>query len=293
MKLKDQIQYRIQQLNIVEKIILINIICFVFPLLFKTILFLFSLSENFFVGLFELSSSFQDLVFRPWTILTYGFLHSGFFHLFWNMYLLYFSSRLLLNLFNSKIFLKLYFLGIIIGGLTFILSYNFFPVFQDANPYMVGASAGVMSVFIFMSTYSPNLEIKLILFNIKLRYLGIAFVLLDVIQIPYGNSGGHIAHLGGAFFGFLYAQRLQKGLDIGLPLDNLVDKISQLFVRKSKIKAVYKRKDTSDMHNQKTSLQIDRQRRIDEILDKISVSGYESLSNEEKDFLFIIVKKYQ
>ena len=291
MKLKDQIQYRIQQLNIVEKIILINIICFVFPLLFKTILFLFSLSENFFVGLFELSSSFQDLVFRPWTILTYGFLHSGFFHLFWNMYLLYFSSRLLLNLFNSKIFLKLYFLGIIIGGLTFVLSYNFFPVFQDANPYMVGASAGVMSVFIFMSTYSPNLEIKLILFNIKLRYLGIAFVLLDVIQIPYGNSGGHIAHLGGAFFGFLYAQRLQKGLDIGLPLDNLVEKISQLFVRKSKIKTVYKSKDTSDIHKQKTSIERDHQRRIDEILDKISVSGYESLSNEEKDFLFRIGKK--
>ena len=291
MKLKDQILYRIQQLNIVEKIILINIICFVFPLLFKTILFLFSLPENFFVGLFELSSSFQDLVFRPWTILTYGFLHSGFFHLFWNMYLLYFSSRLLLNLFNSKIFLKLYFLGIIIGGLTFILSYNFFPVFQDANPYMVGASAGVMSVFIFMSTYSPNLEIKLILFNIKLRYLGIAFVLLDVIQIPYGNSGGHIAHLGGAFFGFLYAQRLQKGLDIGLPLDNFVEKISQLFVRKSKIKTVYKRKDTSGIHNQKISLQSDHQRRIDEILDKISVSGYESLSNEEKDFLFRIGKK--
>ena len=291
MKLKDHLQNRIQQLDIVEKIILINIICFVFPLFFKTILFLFSLSENFFVGLFELSSSFQDLVFKPWTILTYGFLHSGFFHLFWNMYLLYFSSRLLLNLFDSKIFLKLYFLGIIIGGLTFILSYNFFPVFQDANPYMVGASAGVMSVFIFMSTYSPNLEIKLILFNIKLRYLGIAFVLLDVIQIPYGNSGGHIAHLGGAFFGFFYAQRLQKGLDIGLPLDNLVEKISQLFVRKSKMKTVYKSKDTSDIQNKKSTMVRDHQRRIDEILDKISVSGYESLSNEEKDFLFRIGKK--
>ncbi|MEC8599534.1 MAG: rhomboid family intramembrane serine protease [Bacteroidota bacterium] len=291
MKLKDHIQYRIQQLDIVEKIIFINIICFVFPLFFKTILFLFSLSENFFVGLFELSSSFQDLVFKPWTILTYGFLHSGFFHLFWNMYLLYFSSRLLLNLFNSKIFLKLYFLGIIIGGLTFILSYNFFPVFQDANPYMVGASAGVMSVFIFMSTYSPNLEIKLILFNIKLRYLGIAFVLLDVIQIPYGNSGGHIAHLGGAFFGFFYAQRLQKGLDIGLPLDNLVEKISQLFIRKSKMKTVHKSKDTSDIQNKKSTMVRDHQRRIDEILDKISVSGYESLSNEEKDFLFRIGKK--
>ena len=156
---------------------------------------------------------------------------------------------------------------------------------------MVGASAGVMSVFIFMSTYSPNLEIKLILFNIKLRYLGIAFVLLDVIQIPYGNSGGHIAHLGGAFFGFFYAQRLQKGLDIGTPLDNLVEKISQLFVRKSKMKTVYKSKDTSDIQNKKSTVVRDHQRRIDAILDKISVSGYESLSNEEKDFLFRIGKK--
>ena len=175
--------------------------------------------------------------------------------------------------------------------MTFILSYNVFPVFQDTNPYMVGASAGVMSVFIFMCTYSPNLEVKLILFNVKLRYLGIAFVLLDVIQIPYGNSGGHIAHLGGAFFGFFYAQRLQKGSDIGLPLDNLVEKISQLFVRNSKMKTVYKSKDKSSIQYQKTSIERDHQRRIDEILDKISVSGYESLSNEEKDFLFRIGKK--
>ena len=240
MILKDQIQYRIRQLNVAEKIILINVICFVLPLFFKTILFLFNIPSNYFIGLFELSSSFKDLIFKPWTVFTYGFLHSGFFHLFWNMYLLYFSSSLLLNLFGNDIFLKLYFLGILIGGLTFILSYNFFPVFQDANPYMVGASAGVMSIFIFISTYSPDLEVRLILFNVKLRYLGIAFVLLDVIQIPYGNSGGHIAHLGGAFYGFIYAQRLQKGVDIGLPFENLIIKTSKLFYSKSKFNTVHK-----------------------------------------------------
>ena len=290
MILKDRIQYRIRQLNIAEKIILINIICFVLPLFFRTLLFLFNIPSDHFLGLFELSSSFKDLIFKPWTVFTYGFLHSGFFHLFWNMYLLYFSSSLLLNLFGNDIFLKLYFLGILIGGLTFILSYNFFPVFQDANPYMVGASAGVMSIFIFISTYSPELEVRLILFNIKLRYLGIAFVLLDVIQIPYGNSGGHIAHLGGAFYGFIYAQRLQKGVDIGLPFEKFIIKVSKLFHSKSKLNTVHK--NEIKIKTKKSKISIEKnQKRIDEILDKISQSGYESLSTEEKDFLFKVGKK--
>ena len=290
MILKDRIQYRIRQLNVAEKIILINIICFVLPFLLRTLLFLFNIPSDHFLGLFELSSSFKDLIFKPWTVFTYGFLHSGFFHLFWNMYLLYFSSSLLLNLFGNDIFLKLYFLGILIGGLTFILSYNFFPVFQDANPYMVGASAGVMSIFIFISTYSPELEVRLILFNIKLRYLGIAFVLLDVIQIPYGNSGGHIAHLGGAFYGFIYAQRLQKGIDIGLPFERLIIKITKLFYAKSKFNTVHK--NEVKLKTKKNKIPIEKnQKKIDEILDKISQSGYESLSKEEKDFLFKVGKK--
>ena len=290
MMLKDQLQFRIQQLNIAEKIILINVICFVLPLFFKTILYLFNIPSNYFIGLFELSSSFKDLIFKPWTVFTYGFLHSGFFHLFWNMYLLYFSSSLLLNLFNQNIFLKLYFLGIFIGGFTFILSYNFFPVFQNANPYMVGASAGVMSIFIFISTYSPDLEVRLILFNVKLRYLGIAFVLLDVIQIPYGNSGGHIAHLGGAFYGFIYAQRLQKGVDIGLPFENLIIWTSKLFYSKSKLYTVHK--NEVKLKTKKNKISIEKnQKKIDEILDKISQSGYDSLSKEEKDFLFKVGKK--
>ena len=290
MTLLDQMRNRIQRLNGAEKLILLNVLCFILPLFFNTVLFLFNIQTDFYVGWFELSASWSELLFKPWTLVSYSFMHSGFFHLFWNMYLLFFASRLFLNLFTPKTFFNLYFLGVIVGGLTFMLSYALFPAFQNSNPIMIGASAGVMAVFIFMSTYSPDLEVRLILFNLKLRYLGIAFVLLDVVQIPYGNAGGHIAHLGGATLGFFYARRLSQGVDIGEPFGNTIDSIINMFKKKPKMKTVYKKQKHSHAgtsFNKKD----DFQKRIDEILDKISVSGYESLSQEEKDFLFRAGKK--
>lgn len=290
MTLIDQMRNRIQRLNGAEKLILLNVLCFILPLFFNTVLFLFNIQTDFYVGWFELSASLSELLFKPWTLVSYSFMHSGFFHLFWNMYLLFFASRLFLNLFTPRTFFNLYFLGVIVGGLTFMLSYALFPAFQNSNPIMIGASAGVMAVFIFMSTYSPDLEVRLILFNLKLRYLGIAFVLLDVVQIPYGNAGGHIAHLGGSALGFFYARRLSQGVDIGEPFGNTIDSIINMFKKKPKMKTVYKKQKHSHAgtsFNKKDAFQ----KRIDEILDKISVSGYESLSQEEKDFLFRAGKK--
>ena len=285
MTFKDQIYYRIQQLNSAEKLILINVACFIAPLFLKTLIFLFNIPSTHFFGWFELSASWNDLIYKPWTIVTYSFLHTGFFHLFWNMYLLFFASRLFLNLFASKTFFNVYFLGVITGGIIFILSYTFFPVFENTSPMMIGASAGVMSVFIFMSTYSPETEVRLILFNIKLRYLGIVFVLLDIVQIPYGNAGGHLAHIGGSILGFLYAQRLQRGVDIGEPFENLIDRVINTINKKTNLKTVYKNR-SSQKSSKVLSDDVEIQKRIDEILDKISVSGYESLTQIEKDFLF-------
>ncbi len=285
MTFKDQIYYRIQQLNSAEKLILINVACFIGPLFIKTFLFLFKIPSTPFFGWFELSASWNDLIYKPWSILTYSFLHTGFFHLFWNMYLLFFASRLFLNLFPSKTFFNVYFLGVITGGIIFILSYTLFPVFEDTSPMMIGASAGVMAVFIFMSTYSPDTEVRLIFFNIKLRYIGIVFVLLDIVQIPYGNAGGHLAHLGGSILGFFYAQRLERGFDIGEPFGNLIYSIVNSFKKKTKLRTVYKNR-SSQKSNKALSDQKEIQKRIDEILDKISVSGYESLTQTEKDFLF-------
>ena len=289
MTFKEQLNIRIQQLNSAEKLILINVVCFVLPMLIKTVLFLFNISSTNFFNWFELSASWIDLPTKPWSIITYSFLHSGFFHLFWNMYLLFFSSKLFLNLFPSNTFFNVYFLGVVVGGITFILSYTFFPVFQNSSPVMIGASAGVMAVFIFMSTYSPDLEIRLILFNVKLRYLGIAFLLLDIVQIPYGNAGGHLAHLGGAILGFYYVKQLKNGKDIGKPFKNFIDKTINIFRRKPKMRTVYKR-EKSQKINKKVSDAGEKQKRIDRILDKISISGYESLTQAEKDFLFKVGK---
>ena len=289
MTFKEQLNIRIQQLNSAEKLILINVVCFVLPMLIKTVLFLFNISSTNFFNWFELSASWIDLSTKPWSIITYSFLHSGFFHLFWNMYLLFFSSKLFLNLFPSNTFFNVYFLGVVVGGITFILSYTFFPAFQNSSPVMIGASAGVMAIFIFMSTYSPDLEIRLILFNVKLRYLGIAFLLLDVVQIPYGNAGGHLAHLGGAILGFYYVKQLKNGKDIGKPFKNFIDKIINIFRKKPKMRTVYKR-EKSQKINKKVSNAGEKQKRIDRILDKISISGYESLTQAEKDFLFKVGK---
>src|SRR5210317_1205536 len=290
MNFQDQIRYRLQQLNSAEKLILINVACFVLPLFLKTIFYLFNIPFGVFISWFELSSDWSEFLFKPWSLVTYSFLHSGFFHLFWNMYLLFFASRLFLNLFPLNTFFNVYFLGVLIGGFTFMASYALFPAFQNSTPVMIGASAGVMAVLIFMSTYSPDLEVRLILFNVKLRYLGIALVLLDVIQIPYGNAGGHLAHLGGAALGYMYVRRLDQGVDIGRPFEAFVNQLFGLFKKRSPLKTVYKKTATTNSKKNPTPQEAD-QKKIDAILDKISNSGYDSLTQQEKDFLFQAGKK--
>ena len=287
MNFREKLFYRFQQFNVAEKLIVFNVIFFVLPLLINTFLFLFKIPIDSYTVWFELSSSFSDLVFKPWTLITYSFLHSGFFHLFFNMYIFLFTSRLFLNLFKSNSLINIYFLGVVFGGLLFLFSYNFFPAFENSKPYMIGSSAGVMSLLIFMSTYSPNLEVRLIIFNIKLLYIGIAFMMLDVIQIPYGNAGGHIAHLGGALLGFIYANNLKKGVDIGLPVERIISKLFNLFqLNKSKMNVAFKNKSKKNFNHPNDDNSKKHQKKIDEILDKISSSGYESLSKKEKDFLF-------
>ena len=287
MNFREKLFYRFQQFNVAEKLIVFNVIFFVLPLLINTFLFLFKIPIDSYTVWFELSSSFSDLVFKPWTLITYSFLHSGFFHLFFNMYIFLFTSRLFLNLFKSNSLINIYFLGVVFGGLLFLFSYNFFPAFENSKPYMIGSSAGVMSLLIFMSTYSPNLEVRLIIFNVKLLYIGIAFMMLDVIQIPYGNAGGHIAHLGGALLGFFYANKLKNGVDIGLPFERIIFKLFNLFqFNKTKMNVAYKNKSSKNITGRNDNNSKTHQKKIDEILDKISSSGYESLSKKEKDFLF-------
>ena len=282
----SDLKYQFARLNIAEKLIAINVAVF---LLNGIGTYLLQVPNDFVMRWCELPKSLMGFLTQPWSLVTYSFFHSGCGHIFWNMLMLYFASRIFLNLFDARRFINVYFRGGIGGGLVFLLSYNIFPALLNTNSSLIGASAGVTAVLIFICAYIPNQEVRIIFFNVKLWYVGAFFVLVDLIQIQYGaNVGGRLAHLGGAFLGYIYARQLVQGKDIGAGFSNLVDKMADLFKpreRKAPLKTVYNKKDVRkgkgvDYDKETT------QRKIDAILDKISKSGYESLSKAEKDFLF-------
>ncbi len=269
--------------NIVEKIIFINIAVFIFTYLLNTLSFLLEMDGNFIINWFALRPHFDTLLFKPWTIFSYGFLHSGFFHILFNLLFLYYFGNLFLDFFSRKQFLAYYFLGIISGGLIYILSYNYLPALKTQETLLVGASAGVTAILIGIASHIPNYSLRFqFIGNIKLLYIAIAFVALDIIQIPNGNAGGHLAHLGGALVGFLLTRYFQQGTGFIQWLENL-------FLRKEQkpLKTVYKSKKSTGTNERNPKNQ---QIKIDRILDKISKSGYETLTKEEKDFLFKVGK---
>lgn len=281
---RKELQHKYNTLNVAEKLIAINVIVFVF---FGLTSFLFQTTVVF--DWFVLSKEFSSLLSKPWSVFTYSFLHQGFLHLVFNMVTVYYVSKLFLVKYNSKLFLNTYLLGAIVGGVLFLLSYNLFPVFNNQLSYLVGASASVMAVLIFVCASLPQMEVSIFTFKVKLWQLGLFFVVLDLVQIPYGNSGGHIAHVGGALFGYFYATQYKKGNDIGEGFEKMMDTVVSWFSfkRKSNLKTVHKtraqkRASGKTIHQKKRI----KQEQIDTILDKISKSGYESLSKEEKAFLF-------
>jgi len=279
------LRYQYARLNIAEKLIAINVAVFIINYLVP---FLLRWHTSAFEQWFWLPKGFLDFFSQPWSIVTYSFFHGNFWHILMNMLILYYVGRILLNLFDPKKFLNIYFLGVISGGLAFLLSSNIFPAFLENTLPMVGASAGVMAVLLFVCTYMPNQEVRLFVFNIKLWYIGAFFVLKDLIQLPMGNAGGHIAHLGGAILGYFYARQLAEGRDIGAGFSKFIDGLSNMFNTKEKkapMKTVYKNKASVRTTKSKREKDIN-QRQIDDILDKISKSGYESLTKAEKDFLF-------
>jgi len=279
----ENIKHKYQTSNIAEKIIFINIFVFIFTFVLNTFSALFNIDGNLIIDWFALSPYLNSILFKPWTIISYGFIHSGIFHILFNLVFLYYVGNLFLNFFNKKQFLTYYFLGIIFGGIIYILSYNYFPLLKGSQTYLVGASAGVTAILIGLATHIPHYALRFQFFgNIKLMYIAIGFVVLDLIQIPDGNAGGHLAHLGGALIGYLLTRYFNKGEMIILSFENL-------FVKKKgePLKTVYKNKKNTQ---NRTINPKDHQAKIDRILDKISKSGYETLSKEEKDFLFKVGK---
>ena len=275
----DKIKSRYKEGNIIEKLIYINIGVFILTHLIVLFQGPQPNQMNLILEWFSLDNSFSSLLTKPWTIISYGFLHADFLHILLNLITLYFIGNLFIEYFTQKQLLTFYVLGTLFGGILFILSQSYFPLFEGQTTVLVGASAGISAIFIGLTTYIPNYELKVRFIGfVKLWHLAAVWVGLDVLALTGGNAGGHFAHLGGALFGFLYVNQVSnKDLKIW-------GKISSLFTSKKKpFKTVYKSPKRAKKPVQNSSL---NQQQIDGILDKISKSGYDTLTKAEKEFLF-------
>ena len=275
----EEIKLRYKKGNIVEKLIYINIAVFIITNLSQLFIKSPKTDLNFIVNWFSLDDSFNSLFLKPWTIISYGFLHADFLHILMNLIVLYFIGNLFIQYFTQKQLLTFYFLGTLFGGLLYLFSQNYFPIFEGENSLLVGASAGVSAIVIGIATSIPNYQLKLRFIGfVKLWHLAAIWIGLDILALTGGNAGGHFAHLGGSLFGFLYVnQASNKEIKIW-------DKLTSLFKTKKKpLKTVYKSPKRNSKSVKSTSL---NQQQIDIILDKISKSGYDTLTKEEKEFLF-------
>ena len=278
-----------------NKFLLINIAVFVVIKLVKLVFFLSKADPYYYVTFIHwiaVPSSLQLLLIHPWTLLTYMFVHEGFLHIFFNLLVLYWSGRIFTEYLGDRKFISTYILGGLCGAVLYIVAYNTFPVFREImdRSYLMVASAGVLAILVAIATYLPNYTVFLILIGpVRLKYIALIMVAIDLLSIESDNPGGHIAHRGGAFFGFMYAYQLKRGRNIALFFDKLTGFFSGIRSPKAaNLKVAYKkRKKTDEEFNADAAA---KQKKIDDILDKISVSGYDSLTKEEKELLFKMSK---
>ena len=276
-------QYKIG--NVGVRLIFWNLILFAVPEVFFALAQLFHVNIDY-LSYVSLSTNWSDLAWKPWSILSYAFFHFGIIHLVFNMLMLHFTSRLFLTFFIQKQLFGVYLLSAIFSGLVFLLGYYYLPILINVTTSVVGASGAIMAILIATTTYQPYMDVRLALFGkVKLWQITVLLLFLDLIQLPMNNTGGHIAHLSGAFFGYIYIKLLQNGTD----LSRIVDSIVNLFSKKQStpFKKVHVNPKKPAVKKQSKIVVKDKtQQQLDEILDKISQSGYDSLTTEEKEFLF-------
>ena len=284
----NDLKNRYKQASPLYKLIYINVAVFLLVQIVHTSSFLFQNSSIDIISLLGMPSKSLELLFKPWSIITYMFTHSGLMHILFNLMWLYFAGQIFLQYFTAKKLYNIYLLGGITGAATYLIAYNLFPAFAEQDSQLIGASASVLALLFAVAAYVPNYKVNLILLGaIPIKYLAIASVFIDIISIPKGNAGGHIAHLGGAFIGLLFIQQWKKGKDITVSLEKLINQCMSLF-RKKKLKTVHKKPQSDDEYR---SDKANRSVNIDVILDKISKSGYDSLTDKEKEYLFKNSKK--
>ncbi|MGL4993253.1 MAG: rhomboid family intramembrane serine protease [Bacteroidales bacterium] len=281
---------RFRSSSILLKFIYINSALFVLTNIVIIILSLFNISIGEWLNWLYLPANVGGLIYKPWTLITYMFLHKDIMHLLFNMIWLYWFGSIFTTYFSERTLGGLYILGGIFGAILFILAYNVFPLFAPIanSSILLGASASVLAVVVATAMRVPDMRVQLIFVgSIKLKWIAIAILLLDLLSVTSNNAGGHWAHLGGALAGYIFSIYWKKGKDITSGINRLVDMFVNLFVpRKPKLKVKVNRsaRPESDMEYRQRIAKNSEE--IDKILDKVKESGYASLTPEEKKRLF-------
>lgn len=309
----DEIRYQFRYGGVLTQIVLVNAAVWVFLILFKVFntLVFSQIWEGVnpyetFKTFISVPSDLMTLATRFWTPLTYMFVHEGAFHIIFNMLWLWWFGKIFTVFLDVKKILPIYLLGGLAGAVLFVLSYNLIPAFAGSNFPMIGASASVMAVVFATVALSPDYSIRLIFIgDVRIKYIALVLVLFDLLAIGnLSNTGGHIAHLGGAGMGFFLMRMLQNGNDFISPINNFFDKIQgkersapKIMRRRpepvgSESKRYQKTVITSINRKTKESLSPEnmtmqeKKDKVDEILDKIKEKGYDNLSKAEREFLF-------
>jgi membrane associated rhomboid family serine protease len=270
------------------KLIYINIAVFILITIIAIIGFLVTsplVSEKA-IDILAVPASLRALLTRPWTIITYMFLHKDIWHILFNMLWLYWFGTIFLQYLDHRKLVSVYLLGGISGALMYILSFNIFPAFSGlvSESVAIGASASVMAVVIAIAAYVPDYTVNLLLLGrVKIKYMALAIFVLTSFMDFSVNSGGKLAHIGGAIFGYFYTLNIRQGRDIGRVVNKTIDFIVTQFRPRKKMKVTYKKPSTEYEYN---AMKSEHQARINTILDKISKGGYDSLTKEEKETLF-------
>jgi membrane associated rhomboid family serine protease len=294
----DELKRTFRQGSALTQLIMINVGVFLILKIFGVFFFLFQREnlEQLILSYLALPADPQQIIRKPWTVISYMFLHYDFFHILFNMLWLYWFGKIFLEYLNQKKLWSVYLLGGLTGGILYVAAFNLLPAFSSTagESVALGASAAVLAIVMAAAFYVPNYTIYLMFLGpVKLKYIAWATILIDVLSIRSNNAGGHIAHLGGALFGFVYAAGLLKGKDMTKGFNRFMDSLFSLFKRRpSQMKVKYKRPEgRPETDIEYRARKAAEQREIDHVLDKISKSGYEGLSKEEKDLLFRNSKK--
>ena len=284
----DDIKETLRTGSNLTRLIYINIAVFIVITIVAVIGFLLNnngISEQA-LNLLSVPSSFKALLLRPWTLISYMFVHKDIWHILFNMLWLYWFGKIFLEYLDQRKLVAVYLLGGISGALVYILSFNIFPAFSGvvSESAAIGASASVMAIVIAIAAYVPDYTVQLFLFGrIKIKYMALAIFIFTSVMDFSINSGGKLAHIGGACFGYLYTLNLRQGRDIGRGFNKVIDFLATIFKPEKKLKVTHKKAATEYEYN---AIKTEHQTRINRILDKISKGGYDSLTKEEKETLF-------